>query len=747
MLFVLGMNRLFTLLIIVLCNLALMAEETSSRFELTPNEIAYLNQLKVLNLCTAPDAMPLDDIVDGEHTGIGSEYMQIFQRFIGIPIKLVETSSWDESMNFIRNKQCDIIALIARTPQRESYLSFSDTYLDIPFVLVTTNEKFFVSRLSQLISQKMGVLKGYAYVDLLRNRYPEINLVEVESRMKGLEMVANGEIFGYLSGLNLAGYGIQEGGYTEKLKINGQFDELTKIKLGMATRKDLERLIPIFNKAIASISTQTKQRIDNSWLRVQFEISEDYSRLIIVTAIAIMVIIFIVYRQHHLRKLNRELASREQQIWKQANYDFLTGLPNRRLFHDRLEQQLLKVRRYKEKLAVLLIDLDEFKDVNDTQGHEQGDKLLIEAAQRIKGCLRDSDTIARLGGDEFVVILNDADDEAAIETVASKILESLQSPFKLDEDAYVSASIGITLAPRDSEDLSDLLTNADQAMYAAKADGRNKFHYFTESMQETAQERAALIRELRTALSENQFEVHYQPIEDLNTGEILKAEALIRWNHPEKGLVSPASFIPLLEDTRMIIELGEWVFIESAKQAQAWREKYHFEFQINVNTSALQFQSQKTKSWFKKLEELNISPGAVGIEITESMLMEGQDNISHHLIDLRDLGFQVSLDDFGTGYSSLSYLKKFDIDFLKIDKSFVHQISEDNDDKILCEAIIIMAHRLGLKVVAEGIETMQQKELLQSIGCDYGQGYHLAPPITADEMETLLQRISKKSQA
>ncbi|TQV73639.1 EAL domain-containing protein [Aliikangiella marina] len=734
------MHRIVVGLITCLCCLTLNASESpdTSALTITASERSYLATFDNLRLCTSPDAMPLDDIVNGKHIGIGAEYINLFARELAIDISLVETESWEESLASIQQNNCDIIGLIAFTPQRSTYLNFTDTYVEIPFVLVTTQEKFFVSRLSQLVSEKLGVLKGYAYVDLLKNRYPNIELVEVDSRMKGLQMVSSGELFGYFSGLNLAGFAIQEGQFTN-LKINGQFDELSIIKLGLGVRKDLNPLIPILNKTIAAIPKETKQRIDNSWLTVRYEITEDYQRIIQFFIVTATILIFVFYRQYHLRKLNKQLADREQQIWKQANYDFLTELPNRRLFNDRLEQEINRAKRTNEKFALLLIDLDEFKDINDTQGHEQGDNLLVEAAKRVSSCLRKTDTIARLGGDEFVVILKSINDLSNVEKVANKILDKLQRPFELKEESFISASIGITICPDDSNDIGGLLRNADQAMYAAKADGRNKFHYFTSSMQHNAQERANLIRDLRIALQDEQFEIYYQPIEDLRTGEVYKAEALIRWNHPENGLVSPISFIPLLEETRMIIDLGDWIFTQAAKQAQIWRDKFHDDFQVNVNTSPLQFQSKKTKYWYQRLQDLNISPGAIGIEITESMLMEGQENISEHLIELRDQGFQVALDDFGTGYSSLAYLKKFDIDYLKIDKSFVNQIAEDSDDKVLCEAIIIMAHRLGLDVVAEGIETEQQKSLLKSIECDYGQGYHLSKPLPKAAFDKYLE--------
>ena len=731
------LTRYFLTLLLLFTLNALISVKANSVVVLSPQEYQFLDTLDEIKLCVGPDTMPLDDIVGGQHIGINAEYMKIFQSSLNKTIRLIITKSWDESLQFVKQGQCDIISLASKTPQRESFLTFTDSYVNIPFVVVTTQEKFFVSNLSDLIDQKLGVRKGYAYVDLLRNRFPEITMVEVDSLTDGLEKVDNGEIFGYLSGLHIAGYAIQTGGYTN-LKINGHFDELSTISLGIGVRKELTPLKSILNKAIGAIEPQIKKRIDSSWLTVKYEIVEDYQRIIQFAAITSIVLMFIGYRQFQLRKHNVQLAEREKEIWTQANFDFLTGLPNRRLFQDRLAQKLEEVQRKGIPFAIILIDLDEFKEVNDTLGHDQGDKLLIEAADRIKNCLRKSDTLARLGGDEFVVILNDIKHEGGIELVAQKVLQTLKAPFELKENAFVSASVGITLCPRDSTDMVELLKNADQAMYSAKANGRNNFHYFTPSMQQDAMLRMLLIKELRIAVEEQQFELFYQPIIDLKSGVIVKAEALIRWNHPQKGYVSPITFIPILEETRMIIKVGEWVFIEAARQVKRLREIYHTDLQISVNTSPLQFQSKSTNNWLSLTKHINVNPNAIGIEITESMLMEGHDNISNHLLELRDSGFQVSMDDFGTGYSSLSYLRKFDIDYLKIDQSFVRNLSDDSDDMVLCEAIIVMAHKLGLKTIAEGVENETQQFLLADAGCDYGQGYHFAKPLPIGEFETML---------
>ena len=453
---------------------------------------------------------------------------------------------------------------------------------------------------------------------------------------------------------------------------------------------------------------------------------------------------------HHLCMIEdvTEKKKSEAMIWQQANFDPLTELPNRRMFHGRLEHDIMKSRRDGQRIGILFIDLDHFKEINDTLGHHQGDILLVDAARRIRSCVRESDTVARLGGDEFTVILSDLSAVARIDAIAQKILDVLQSPFQLgEEQAFVTASIGITLYPDDAHDVDDLLKNADQAMYAAKGAGRNRFSYFTPALQVAALNRMRLTNDLRNALKGNQFRVFFQPIVHLKTGKIHKAEALIRWQHPQRGLVSPLEFIPLAEASGLIIDIGEWVFKESARWAKRWRAHYDARFQVSVNQSPLEFQREGKgyKGWFEHLDALGIKGDAVVVEITEGLLLDASSGVTDKLLALRDAGIQVALDDFGTGYSSLSYLKKFDIDYLKIDRSFTRNLAPDTSDMALSEAIIVMAHKLGLRVIAEGVETQQQCDLLREALCDYGQGYLFARPMPGEEFDALL--LSQKATA
>ena len=439
-----------------------------------------------------------------------------------------------------------------------------------------------------------------------------------------------------------------------------------------------------------------------------------------------------------LRDISKQKAA-EEVIWQQANFDSLTGLPNRRMFRDRLEQEIKNSERTSSMLAIMFLDLDHFKEVNDTLGHNRGDLLLVEAAKRLQGCVRETDTVARLGGDEFVILLRQIEDSAGLDKVAKHVLAQMSKPFELGIDpVYISASIGITLYPIDATEFEDLLKNADQAMYAAKGEGRNRYSYFTASMQTTAKARMRLANDLRQACERGEFELLYQPIVEIATGKISKAEALIRWHHPEFGLLNPAQFISIAEDTGIIFEIGEWVFQQAARQVAEWRKSLVPEFQISINKSPIQFKSDDTV-WPEYLEDNGLFGQSLVVEITEGLLLDASDGVTERLQKLRKAGIQIAIDDFGTGYSSLSYLKKYDIDYIKIDQSFVRNITAGSNDMGLCEAIILMAHKLGMKVIAEGVETKEQLKLLTEAGCDYAQGYYFSKPVSYKAFEKIVQ--------
>ncbi len=448
----------------------------------------------------------------------------------------------------------------------------------------------------------------------------------------------------------------------------------------------------------------------------------------------------------------RDISERkhaETVIWNQANFDSLTSLPNRNLFLQKLEHEIRSCDRSNQSLALMYLDLDRFKDVNDSLGHDMGDLLLIEIANRLKKVVREIDTVSRLSGDEFTIILGNIDDQLSVQPICQELLDTLAQPFQLDnEKVFLTASIGVTFYPQDSKDIENLQRNADQAMYAAKAEGSNRFNFFTPELQQRALRKRKMIGDLRKAIDNQQFKIYYQPIVDLSQDKPIKAEALLRWHHPESGMVSPAVFIPIAEETGLISEIGSWVFYNAIEKAGQWRERFNPDFQISINTSSRQWidEAAAMNQWFAHLDELGISGQAISVEITEGLLVDARDKITNRLLDFRDAEIQIAIDDFGTGYTSLSYLKQFDIDYLKIDQSFVRNLEHEQNDLALCEAIIVMAKKLGIKVIAEGVETENQDRLLKEFGCDFGQGYLYSRPVPAPEFEILLDQWNQKDQ-
>lgn len=434
----------------------------------------------------------------------------------------------------------------------------------------------------------------------------------------------------------------------------------------------------------------------------------------------------------------------ENAIWKQANFDELTDLPNRHLFSARLEQEIKNHDGADRSMALLFIDLDNFKEINDTLGHACGDLLLMETGRRISALTRSSDIVARLGGDEFVVVLTQIGNANPIARISQGIIDQLTQPFFLGVDtAYISASIGIALYSDNVMSAAQLLNNADQAMYLAKSQGGNCFNYFTPFLHEAALHRRGLINELRSAIQANEFFLHFQPIVEMKSGRIHKAEALVRWRHPKRGILGPAEFISIAEETGLIIELGDWIFKEAARWTKCWTERQPSEFQVSINISPLQLKKEdhrQEEEWLAHLKDIGLSGSHIVLEITEGILLGEKSKIAHKLHRYRTAGMQMAIDDFGTGYSSLSYLKKLDIDYLKIDKSFVSNIATDINDRAISTAIIVMAHKLGLKVIAEGVETVEQRDFLMAAGCDYAQGYLYSRPVLPEQFERLLNQ-------
>lgn len=445
----------------------------------------------------------------------------------------------------------------------------------------------------------------------------------------------------------------------------------------------------------------------------------------------------------------RDITERRQaqaMIQYQAFYDLLTGLPNRTLFNDQLLQSLANASRSRNMVAVMFLDLDRFKTINDTLGHAVGDQLLQQVAQRVAARLREGDTFSRWGGDEFTLLLPQISCSEQVAKIAQRILDALQEPFNLEHhELYITSSIGIALCPCDGEDIQTLLRNADAALYHAKKQGRNNYQFYIPAMNSHAQELLELENRLHHALKQGEFVLYYQPQVNINTGELTGIEALVRWQHPELGLVPPETFIPIAEENGLIVPINEWVLWTACNQNKAWQDAGISSLRVAVNLSPRQFQQSNlvpTVAWI--LEETGLAPQFLELEITETIIIQNVDFARTMLYDLKAMGIHITMDDFGTGYSSLGYLKKLPFHTLKLDQSFIEELADDPHDKAIISAVIALGQGLNLRVIAEGVETQEQMELLRSLNCEQIQGYLFSRPLPVEEATKFLQDYSPK---
>ena len=482
---------------------------------------------------------------------------------------------------------------------------------------------------------------------------------------------------------------------------------------------------------------------NNSWLAITIAV--------IALAVLSITTILLIYDSHlesktrrhneQLEEANEQLEEVNAQLQHVATHDALSGLPNRLLLADRLNQAIASAERHHDRFAVFVVDLDRFKSINDSLGHLAGDAMLKEVGRRLAVALRKADTLARLGGDEFVLIINEISSAQDIEAIASKLLVDIARPLKLSElELHTSASIGISVFPDDGTDAETLLQHADAAMYHAKKSGRNAHQFFAPAMSAFARERLELENGLRRALAQREFILHYQPKVDVRSGGIDSAEALIRWRHPTRGLTAPLDFIPLAEETGLILPIGEWALREACRQAYAWQAAGMRPLRVAVNLSAQQFrQKNLVEVVHSALHAARLEPKYLELELTESAVMQDAEKSIETLRQLSDLGVRISVDDFGTGYSSLSYLRRLPLDRLKIDSAFIREVATSRDDAAIVRAIVSLAHHLHLKVIAEGVETPEQLAFLRELGCDQYQGFHHSAPVPNNVFVSMLR--------
>lgn len=727
--------------------------------KLTFNDIEqqYLDNKGALKVCIDPDWMPFEGLSNGKHTGMTAEYMQYFSDQLGIPITLHPTASWADALNAAKQRHCDIVAAVTDTPERREYLNFTHPYIEGAHALATQNDTWFFSDLAELEGKTIGAVRGYAPVSYLAENYPKINVREFDNLAQGIDSVSNGEILGFIDVVPTLSYYIQNN-YSGGLKISGKFDY--KYQMGMGARNDEPVLLSILNKTIATMPSQLHTQIKSEWINVRYEQAVDYKLLwqIVIGFVALLILLLMRNRRMSIHRMemaqkNRELADMNNELAKQteaaqhmARHDQLTGLPNRSQLMEYLSNAIQRARRNQQKVAILFIDLDRFKYINDSLGHDIGDELLCAISNTLAQRVRSTDMLARVGGDEFIVVLDTLNDDYSPSIIAQDIIGSLATAFSVrNHELRVGTSIGISIFPDDSEDIHTLIRHADMAMYQAKDMGRNRFRYFTTSLSDKTENRLKLENALRDALEQNQFSLVYQPIIDLELGKVSSAEALIRWHHPDMGLITPDEFIPLIEENGLIHEIGLWGLRSACQQFNHWQQQGLGIENIAVNVSSIQFQRSNLLENFQQvLNEENVAAQSIGLEITENHLMDQTEHNIAFLNGLKQAGHKISVDDFGIGYSSMSYMKRLPINTIKIDRSFISDIPEDQNDMQITHAIVALSNSLGYTTVAEGVEELDQLHFLQDIGCRYLQGYLFSKPLAAKDFEQQIDVLNQR---
>jgi len=720
------------------------------KLHLTPKELKYLQDKTIIKACIDSAWMPLEGWQNNQYVGMGADYLALFQKQISTSIKILPLKTSVEAIDQIKSGQCDMFMMGLDSKQLQEYVDVTTPYIHQSLAVATRPDEHFITDITELSNKTIGIVAGLGAIEKIKTLNSEANFISVPSRGAGLQMVVDKELFGFVDTVDSIDYAIINDYYSE-LKIGGKFN--AEWSLGVATRKDEPILGAIFTKVVQQLSEQTKQTIRLRWMRSNkqgFDYKLFLKMLVVFSVIAL--VFFIRHRQlvlhreeianknRELEAINTDLKKQKIEVQHLADHDFLTNLSNRKSFLGYLNHAISIAKRQESQLAVIFLDLDRFKTINDSLGHQIGDELLFNLATRLKGTLRESDTIARYGGDEFLILLEAIEHISYPSIVAEKILEAVGQPMEIgDYVLNVSASIGITLYPRDGETANTLITNADSAMYLAKEKGKDCYQYYTKHLSEKLQRQLQVEQALKDAVLKQQLSLLFQPQIDLTNERIVGVEALLRWQHPELGHISPVEFIPIAEDAGLINEIGIWVLRNACHEYSKWVAMGYQLGKFSINVSSVQFNQENLPEILNNIvNEYGLSAKQVELEITERYIMEDSEGKLNMLEKLRDLGFQLSVDDFGTGYSSMSYLKRLPLDIIKIDKSFISDIPQDNNNVQITKAILALSHSLGYTVVAEGVETEEQAIMLREMSCDFAQGYYFSRPVSSEAFQALL---------
>ena len=679
---------------------------------------------------------PLSIIENGKMTGIMGDYLDLVSEKTNIVFKFIPSSSWQNALENFKNNKVDFL------PGTSEYANLgfvSDSYKKYPMVIVAGKEFRFVENLSYLKDKVIAVPKNYSSDDFMKKNYPNIKLKTTKDIPEALALVQNGEADAFIGHIATSLYYITKL-YLSDLKIVGK--TTFEFNHAFLIHKEDSQFLSIINKTLQTLTEQERSKIDSKWIKTTIERKVDYTLVWQILGLTFLLSLLFLHRNRQLTKHNKELKKQKDILYHQAHHDGLTKLPNRALFSDRLQQGIQKAKRNQTELALFFIDLDRFKQINDSLGHEIGDKVLITVTERFKKTIRAEDTLARLGGDEFMIIAEKLKKGEDSVFLAQKILDVMTEPITIaGHTLYVTGSIGISLYPKDDTNATNLLKYADAAMYIAKDGGRNNFQFYSSEMTELAFERLTLGSSLRDAIKNEEFIVYYQPQIDGSTDKLIGMEALVRWQHPTLGIVAPVKFIPFAEETGLIVPIDRLVMKSAMRQISKWYKDGLNPGKLSLNLAMKQLKTDDFMQILKDtISTCNFKAEWLKLEITESAVMQKPKESIAKLIEISKLNISIAIDDFGTGYSSLSYLKRLPISTLKIDKSFIRDIPEDEEDVAIVKATIALANSLNLKLIAEGVENKEQKTFLLENGCKNIQGYFYSKPIPAEEMGRILKK-------
>ncbi|SCG84265.1 putative signaling protein PA1727 [Proteiniborus sp. DW1] len=688
----------------------------------------------------------------GVYKGFNVDIMNALSIELGIDIEIVPME-WSNALKALERKEVDLIQGLSKTKDREEKFIFASPTVVNSQAIFVLKETSIITEIGDLSGTRVALQEGDINHEVI-GKIQNVIIVPKRNQNQAMDALLNGEVDAFVGNRLTGTYYLQKLRKSHLVKIVGEPMEL--VEYGPATYLGNEELIIMLNKGLANLKKNgIYDKIYRKWFGEEIfnkkEVIRAYIKeFAIITGIVLLVIIlFIVWnkrlktevskRTNELQAANKDLLLHQQKIHSLAYYDSVTSLPNRLFLIEALNKTLNKAIEDNSRFAILYFDLDRFKQINDTLGHDIGDIVLDLVGKRIAQTIRKSDILARIGGDEFIVLMPDINNEKETVVLAERIIEGFSKPFAINTyDLYLTTSIGIAIYPEAGDTSQAIMKSGDIAMYKAKDNGGNGYFIYTKELSEKEMDNLILINQLRQAEQNNELRLFYQPIIEINTGNIVGTEALIRWEKPGEGLISPARFIPLAEETGLIVSIGEWVLRTACKQHIDWINKGYKPITVSVNISARQFQQHNfVETILKIINETKIDPSYLVLEITESTAIMNIEYTLEMLKKLKGLGVQTSIDDFGTGYSSLHKLKEMNVDELKIDKSFIQDLNLDTRNEKIAKTIIILANELKLKVIAEGVETKEQQEFLKENGCINAQGYYYSKPLPADELEKL----------